>query len=240
MMITIKSLKSVDSTNSEAMRIVQKTGEMNFALSAEEQTAGKGRYNRKWEMVEGNIAVTIVVPRPQNSATLSSIALMTGIAIHDALSLFVSGAPIRIKWPNDILINGAKVSGTLVEADSKALYIGIGINMVSSSLGLEHDTANLEPFTRQTAKEVMECLVNRWSYYFDLWSTYGFVSLIPSYTSRMSKLNEPIEISFDAEKKIKKEGICRGIDDSGRILLEDINGQIEAHHYGDLAERTSS
>jgi len=188
-------------------------------------------------MVEGNIAVTNVVPRPETNTALSSISLMTGIAIHDALSFFVSNADIRIKWPNDILINGAKVSGTLVEADSKALYIGIGINMVSSSMGLDHDTANLEPFTRQTAKQVLESLISRWSFYFDLWSTYGFASLIPSYTSRMSNLNEIIEISFDAEKKIKQAGICRGIDESGRIIIEDSNGETKAHHFGDLQER---
>lgn len=230
----IITLRTVDSTNSEAKRRVESSGETFFAVSAGMQTAGRGRFDRVWQTPEGNIAVTIVVPLPENKSALASVSLMTGIAIHDALTFFVKNADIRIKWPNDILINGAKISGTLIEADSRALYVGIGINRVAAPVDVSYATTTLEQFTYQESAEIVKALVKRWCDYFESWQTYGFISLKNSYITRMNRLNEMVEISFDAHKMNKVSGICRGVDDFGNLLIEDGNGEIKPYHYGEI------
>ena len=230
----IITLNTVDSTNSEARRRVDSTGETFFAVSAANQTAGRGRFNRVWQTPDGNIAVTIVVPLPPNKPSLSSVSLMTGLAIHDALAFFIQNTNIHIKWPNDILIDGAKVSGTLIEADSRALYVGIGINRAVAPVGVPYPTATLEQFTCQEAPQIVKALVSRWCEYFDMWHTYGFVSLKTSYMSRMSRLNESVEVSFDAGKTDKISGVCRGVDDLGNLLIENKNGEIKPYNYGEI------
>jgi len=230
----IITLKTVDSTNSEAKRRVESTGEICFAVSAGMQTAGRGRFDRTWQTPEGNVAVTIVVPLPKEKAALASVSLMTGLAIHDALLFFVKNADIRIKWPNDILINGAKISGTLIEVDNRALYVGIGINRIASPLDVPYATAMLEQFTCKESDEIVETLVKRWCDYFETWQTYGFMSLKNSYMTRMSRLNEKVEIAFDEKKTNKIGGICRGVDDSGNLLIENDDGDISAYNYGEI------
>lgn len=230
----IITLKTTDSTNSEAKRRVEKTGETFFAVSAGMQTAGRGRFGRAWQTPEGNVAVTIVVPLPEETSALPSVSLMTGIAIHDALSFFVKNADIRLKWPNDILINGAKISGTLIEADSNALYVGIGINRIATPVDVPYATATLEQFTFKESSEVVELLVKLWCDYFDAWRTFGFVSLKNSYTTRMSRLNERVEVAFDAQKSNKVSGTCRGVDDFGNLLIEKDSGDIKAYNYGEI------
>ncbi|MDZ5730955.1 biotin--[acetyl-CoA-carboxylase] ligase (plasmid) [Enterobacter sp. D2] len=233
-MTELITIDSVDSTNNEARRIVQHTGNMNFALSAREQTAGKGRYNRKWISAPGNIAVTIVVPLPDDRTSLPTLSLVAGIAIHDALSLIIRDADVQIKWPNDILINGAKVSGTLIEADPRAIYVGIGINMTADNMGLENIAAGLAGFTDKDTTDVLQSLLHRWDDYFSLWKTYGFSVLRSSYEGRMKGLNQMTEISLDAGKTQIVSGICRGTDTEGRILLETPDGVVKAWNYGDV------
>lgn len=230
----IIALKTIDSTNSEAKRRVEQTGETFFAVSADMQTAGRGRFERAWQTPQGNVAVTIVVPLPKENAALASVSLMTGIAIHDALAFFIKNADIRIKWPNDILVDGAKISGTLIEADSRALYIGIGINRVERPEGVPYETATLNQFTCSESAEIIEVLVQRWCDYFYAWQTYGFISLKNSYISRMSRLNLNVEISLDAKKTHLISGLCRGIDDYGNILIENDSGEISAYNYGEI------
>lgn len=230
----IIKLKTTDSTNSEAKRQVDKTGKTFFAVSGGMQTAGRGRFARAWQTPEGNVAVTIVVPLPAETSALPSISLMTGIAIHDALSFFVKNADIRIKWPNDILINGAKISGTLIEADSRALYVGIGINRIATPVDVPYATATLEQFAFKESEEVVDVLVKLWCDYFYAWQTFGFGSLKNSYTTRMCRLNKYIEIAFDAQKTNKVGGVCRGVDDFGNLLIAKDSGEITAYNYGEI------
>lgn len=230
----IIKLQTVDSTNSEAKRWREKTGETYFAISAQKQTAGRGRFDRSWQTPEGNLAVTIVVPIPHDTSTLPSISLVTGLAICDVLAFFIKNADIKIKWPNDILVNKAKISGTLIEVDSNAIYVGIGINRIVNPEDIPYATATVQQFSCQESSEMVEVLVTRWNDYFEAWQQFGFENLVSSYIARMNLLNELVEISFDPEKINKISGICRGVDNFGNLLLEDEKGIIEKYNYGEI------
>ncbi|QXZ21774.1 biotin--[acetyl-CoA-carboxylase] ligase [Lelliottia amnigena] len=230
----IIKLQTVDSTNSEAKRWREKTGETYFAISAQKQTAGRGRFDRSWQTPEGNLAVTIVVPIPHNTSTLPSISLVTGLAICDVLAFFIKNADIKIKWPNDILVNKAKISGTLIEVDSNSIYVGIGINRSVSPEDIPYATATVQQFSGQESSEMVDVLVTRWNDYFEAWQQFGFENLVSSYIARMNRLNELVEISFDPEKTNKISGICRGVDNFGNLLLEDEKGIIEKYNYGEI------
>ncbi|OAT58922.1 BirA bifunctional protein [Obesumbacterium proteus ATCC 12841] len=231
----IYEFDTVDSTNSEALRIMKETGDMSFAVSSNVQTAGRGRFNRVWQTPRGNVAVTIVVPVPENKNEMSTIALVTGLAIYDVLSSLVTKSrTLTIKWPNDILINGAKVSGTLVEANEKALFVGVGINRVAKPEDIGYPTVTLGEITDADTSNLVHSLVERWEDYYDMWQTYGFGALVASYNSRMHFFGESIRFSLDENKQHWISGNCKGIDEKGHLLIEDKNGNVSSHFSGEF------
>lgn len=233
----IYELDTVDSTNSEAKRILNRTGENLFAVSASMQTAGRGRFNRVWQTPRGNVAVTIVAPLPENKAELTTIALVTGLAIYDVLSAILSkDRNLTIKWPNDILVDGAKISGTLVEADEKSIFSGIGINRVTKPENIQYPTVTLQEICDADTSSVMRSLVERWGDYYEMWNTYGFSSLVASYNSRMHFIGQQIRFSLDKEKESWFNGKCLGVNEKGHLLIEDDEGNITAHFSGEFEQ----
>lgn len=233
----VYELDTVDSTNSEAKRILNRTSETFFAVSANMQTAGRGRFNRVWQTPRGNVAVTIVAPFPDNKAELSTIALVTGLAIYDVLSAVLGkDRNLTIKWPNDILVDGAKISGTLVEADEKSIFTGIGINLVAKPENIQYPTVTLQEISNADTSSVMRSLVERWGDYYEMWNTYGFSSLVTSYNSRMHFIGQQIRFSLDRDKENWFSGKCLGVNENGHLLIEDSEGNITSHFSGEFEQ----
>jgi len=130
------ALDEVDSTNSEALRRAATGDHGPVWITAREQTRGRGRSGRSWATTDGNFAGTLLVEPGCDIAVLPQLAIVAGLAACDAIA---AGLPVdqrgslHLKWPNDVLIDGAKASGILVESTvsgrSVAAAIGIGINL---------------------------------------------------------------------------------------------------------------
>jgi len=102
-------------------------------ITAEAQTAGRGTRGRPWISAAGNIYLTVVIPRAALSPSrLGLLPLETGLAVHDAAAPLLppsSRAALRLKWPNDLLWEGRKVAGMLLEATADHVYVGVGLNL---------------------------------------------------------------------------------------------------------------
>ncbi len=128
--------EQIDSTMNEAERQAEGGAPDGTLILAGRQTAGRGRRGRSWETPPGNLALSAVL-RPRLS--LQEVALLgfaAGLALHDCLSVYPELAGrIRLKWPNDLLLEGAKLSGLLLESRSDAaggaewLILGLGVNL---------------------------------------------------------------------------------------------------------------
>ena len=121
---------SLPSTNDIAKRRAQEGAKQGTVIIAEEQTAGRGRIRRSWLSPRGSIALSIILYPPL--AYLSSLIMVASLAVAGSIEQ-VTGLKAQIKWPNDVLVNGKKVCGILVESDvrgNKVDYavIGIGVN----------------------------------------------------------------------------------------------------------------
>ena len=121
---------SLPSTNDIAKRRAQEGAKEGTVIVAEEQTAGRGRIRRSWLSPRGSIALSIILYPPL--AYLSSLIMVASLAVAGSIEQ-VTGLKAQIKWPNDVLVNGKKVCGILVESDvrgNKVDYavIGIGVN----------------------------------------------------------------------------------------------------------------
>lgn len=122
---------SVGSTQDEA-RALYKSGERGpLWVRADVQTQGRGRRDRVWASASGNLFATLLLPNSTDPSQSALHGFAASLAIADTLAAYDPRQPITLKWPNDVMIGGAKISGLLIEREPEALLIGIGINLVS-------------------------------------------------------------------------------------------------------------
>jgi len=145
-------LPSVTSTMDEAHRLGAEGAPGGTVVIADEQTAGRGRGGKRWASGEGHGLWLTLLERPGTASGLDVLSLRLGLHAAPVLELF-SGAPVHIKWPNDLYVGARKLAGVLVEArwrEQKAdwVAIGIGVNIVSPA-GLDIATGLLAGTSRK-------------------------------------------------------------------------------------------
>ena len=221
-------LKTIDSTNAFAKKLPLEKPIL--VVLAEEQTAGKGRHGKKWHSPEsGNIYLSI---KYQINSPHSPVSLIVGLLIVEALDE-VSGQKInaRLKWPNDILLNKKKICGILIESEvvkEKMEYtIGIGVNY--SIPKTESWWGDLEEQKDVLPREkLINAILKKIIFYKD----NDYLNWQEQWESRCMHQNIEIFISTKQQKEIN--GIFRGVDNEGKMLLETSNG-IQAISSGECS-----
>ena len=126
-------LDKVDSTNAEARRRLG--GPTPIWIAARRQTAGRGRRGRGWASPAGNLYATLLIGRDEAPAGLAKLSFHAALAVADLFARFAAGADVATKWPNDVLLNGRKAAGVLLEnfgaggGRAANLAIGVGVNL---------------------------------------------------------------------------------------------------------------
>jgi biotin-[acetyl-CoA-carboxylase] ligase BirA-like protein len=139
------------STNDEAMRAQEPV----LWVVTDNQTKGRGRHGRAWVSPSQNLAVSFAANQLCEQRMMPQLCFVAGLAMVKALQSLLPDDNFQLKWPNDILLNGAKLCGILIEASSQGLatrtVIGWGVNMVESPQNLPYPTAHLNArLTRET------------------------------------------------------------------------------------------
>ncbi|MEL6647143.1 MAG: biotin--[acetyl-CoA-carboxylase] ligase, partial [Pseudomonadota bacterium] len=143
-------LAEVDSTNAEGQRML---GDLTGPtwIMAEKQTAARGRRGRGWAMPEGNFAATLVLQPDEPADQVALRSFVAALALFDALVAVTGRAEsFALKWPNDVLLNGGKLAGILLESAgsggaARHLLIGIGVNLASAPDAAEVEDGALRP-----------------------------------------------------------------------------------------------
>jgi len=130
------------STNQEAADRAREGAPAWTVVTAEEQTAGRGRLDREWVSPRGNLHVSVVLRPSVAASRAAGIALVAAVATAEAIGQFVDPRELEVKWPNDVLLKGRKVAGILAELETRGdaidwLVIGIGVNVSPPSEALE-------------------------------------------------------------------------------------------------------
>ncbi|WP_245183076.1 MULTISPECIES: biotin--[acetyl-CoA-carboxylase] ligase [unclassified Haematospirillum] len=124
-------LRETDSTNEEIKRRRNSDPGEGFVIVAGSQTAGRGRRGRSWESPEGNLFLSIRLRQSaQGVADSASLSFIAALALLDAFSSMAPALDVALKWPNDVLVSGAKVSGILLETDTPWIIVGVGVNVL--------------------------------------------------------------------------------------------------------------
>jgi BirA family biotin operon repressor/biotin-[acetyl-CoA-carboxylase] ligase len=222
----------IDSTNSEARRLAQGGETGPVWITADRQTAGRGRRGRVWDSGSGNLAATLLLRPPADFAQLSFAA---ALAVADTVAHFAPATPIAVKWPNDVLADGRKLAGILLESGQDAqgtwLAIGIGINLASHPDGTEFPATSLATFvTPPSPEEALSVLAARVAHWYDAWMEQGFETVRAAWLARAGGLGGPIRARLPHETR---HGVFEGIDASGALLLNEL-GTVRAITAGEV------
>lgn len=228
-------LAEIDSTNTEATRIAGTVAGPTWIL-AHRQTAGRGRRGRTWAMPRGNFAATLVM-RPGGSAADAALrSFVAALALWDAFAeLGIAESALALKWPNDVLLNGGKVAGILLESFGNAvgvqhLAVGIGVNLADAPDAGEVEQGALVPVSlrRETGLAVSpEDFLDALAPAFARWDrhlvTYGFEPIRDAWLSRAARLGDLIKARTGTTTHT---GVFETIDATGAIVLRTPAGRV--------------
>jgi BirA family biotin operon repressor/biotin-[acetyl-CoA-carboxylase] ligase len=238
---------SIGSTNDEALAWAAAGADDLSIVIADEQTQGRGRLNRRWFTPKGSALAFSLILRP--SATLRPhLSRTVGLAaLSIADSLTQTGLAPRIKWPNDILLNGRKTAGILVESvwsgeDVDSLVIGMGINIHKDSVPpadmLQFPATSLEEMLGHEPPAREEILFNILSAFIRWRERLGTDELIHAWEEMLAFHGNQVEVKTGGE--IPVTGKVDGIESDGSLRLKDAHDNSVIVRFGDVSLRPSA
>ena len=223
---------SIDSTNEEARRLAASGETGPVWIVAREQTAGRGRRGREWVSQAGNLFATLLMRAPQ---TLSAqLAFAAGLAAGETVAHFAPAVPVNLKWPNDVLLDGRKAAGILLEGiGSEALAIGFGINLAHHPDATEFPATSIASVSGAApqVEEVLALLAGAMTAWYEVLRGQGFAPLREAWLARAAMLGEDIRVRLH-EGEIT--GMFEGIDEGGALLLRLADGTSARITAGDV------
>lgn len=228
---TLHRLDDIDGTNAEALRSGARPGNVYIART---QSAGRGRQGRDWISPEGNLYTTICT-RPPPNRNPAQLAFVAGLAVLDTVSEDAPNTTFSLKWPNDVLADGRKVSGMLIEAGDAGYAVGIGINIVASPPDSEvrfpatnlRDSAGISP----EPTELLARLCGHFDAWNGRWASDGFEPLRAVWLASAHRMGDTIAASTGVDRI---EGRFQGLDAEGALIVEDAGGAVRVITAGDV------
>lgn len=216
--------EQLDSTNAEAMRRIQAGDDGPGVLVALSQTSGRGRRGRVWESPKGGLFFTYYSAVEAPLKTLSLLGVAASLAVAD-LAQDCGAEVVRLKWPNDVLLNGAKLSGILLETIGKPgggawLVLGVGVNLASAPDGLDQPAAGLGlVLTPEAAAKRLTARLLHWS---ERLQNEGFEPLRQAWLAKSYGLGERVRTGGSDPV----EGAFVDLDADGALLLDTSRGRV--------------
>ena len=243
---------SVGSTNNEAAQAARLGDSGDVWFCALSQTAGRGRRGRAWQSAHGNLAASILVVPETDPAVTATLGFVAGVALSRALARIVpaaqvrhgidgadfSGGRIALKWPNDVLADGAKLSGLLLEAHRRpdggaAVVVGIGVNVVEAPKDLPYPAICLRDLgIAASAEEVFAELSESWVEAYETWNQGAGIATILDLW-RQTAAGRGAEVAVQREGDIVR-GIFEDVDETGRLIVRTPAGQKVLITAGDV------
>jgi len=239
--------EEMGSTNTELIELGEKGASEGTVVIADKQTEGKGRLERTWVSPAGaNLYISILF-RPEIVATDSPLfTFLASIALKETIEK-IGVTNTKIKWPNDIQIDGKKVAGVLTEMRSKramvdfiVVGIGVNINMSRDSIDKEMgEVARIATSIKENlgkdidrAKFTADLLLELEKWY-QIFSSKGKKAILREWTDKWGDLNKRVRINVEGEPEF--EATALGIDDEGYLLVKTDNGEINKVIAGDVS-----
>ncbi len=216
--------ETLGSTNAEALARARAGERGPLWITAQSQTAGRGRRGSQWVSPAGNLYATLLLTEPSPAEFAPQLSFVAALALHDAIAECAPqlGPLLKVKWPNDLLVGEAKVAGILIEGESEPVFsvgIGFGINCAAHPDGTSYAATNLAMRGALVVPDAlfaalspaMQRRVAQWG------SGKGFASIRNDWLKRAAGLGGTLHVRLPEQEL---SGRFQGLDEAGRLLLE--------------------
>jgi len=234
-------LGDVASTNLECMERAKAGDAGHLWVTAVRQTGGRARRGRNWISEPGNLYSSLLLIDPAPWEALASLPLMVTLAVYEAVASVLpgeAGAKLKIKWPNDLLIDGHKTAGILIEAEQlpdgrRAVVIGCGINVAHCPKdGLYPATCLAEQGSFAAPQDLFARLVVSMDAVLTDWDEgRGLSRIRDAWIERAQGIGKPVTVNLP-DRQI--HGLFDGIDNEGRLMLAMPDGNKQMIASGDV------
>lgn len=196
------------------------SGDVFFAL---EQTQGYGRRGRAWISPPGNLSITLIESL-REVKDLSWLGFAMGLGLFDAINPFLKeGMVLQVKWPNDLLLNGMKLSGLLLEVVDDKILIGVGLNVLHAP-ETDQTVTSLRPFVQDSikAEELVDPILSSYDAWYQVGLRQGFAGMRQSWLDKAAFKGQ--EITARLANGIVLKGIFHDLDPHGALVLQTEEG----------------
>lgn len=231
---TIRTVATTGSTNADLIALASSGVEEGLWLRAEQQSGGRGRHGRAWVSPEGNLYTSTLVRLRPSDPPPATLALVAAVALDEAMRAWLPDTvPLAIKWPNDLLIGGAKLSGILLERSGDAVVIGIGVNLAHYPDLPDRPATSLAAHGAAVdAASFLETLVDAFARWLGKWRGEGLASI----RARWSERAHPSGTALTARLSdgSATDGLFERLNSDGALILRLADGTTRVIHAADV------
>ena len=228
-MTNIHTVTETPSTNDDVAALARQGAPEGIWIRADRQTRGRGRQGRDWLSPAGNLYASTLVRLRGDDPPAPSLALLASVALHEVVAHYAPLQRIAIKWPNDLLVEGAKLAGILLEREGDAVVIGFGVNLAHHPEALDRPATSLATLTGVAPEPgpFLEMLAESLARWLGRWRAEGLAPV----RSRWLAAAHPIGTALSTAQG---EGLFDGLDENGALRLRLADGRTHVIHAGDV------
>nr|WP_294501250.1 biotin--[acetyl-CoA-carboxylase] ligase [uncultured Rhodopila sp.] len=216
--------KMIGSTNDEARRLAAEGAPHGTVVHADEQSSGRGRLAHTWFSPPGNLYISIVLRTGQPPSRTAELSFVTALAVADTVdTLLPHQTRARLKWPNDVLVDGAKIAGILLEQVDEATIIGIGLNVLQAPANIAYKATTIVACGGIASVDgARDILLDHLGCHLEVWSRDGFGPVRDQWLERSYPIGATIRANSGGESVA---GAFAGMDADGALLLDTPSGR---------------
>lgn len=201
-------------------------------LIADRQTAGRGRMAREWVSPAGNLYASGLVRLRPNDPAAATLAFVSAVALFDAVAVW--SGPTQLKWPNDIMVGGAKLSGILLERAGNAVVVGFGVNLAVAPTDIGRPVTSLAAMADIPPEPVvfLEALTKSFALWLARWRGEGVAPIRSAWLERAHPVGTALIANLPDDSRVS--GLFDGLTDSCALRLRLADGQVRVIHAGDV------
>lgn len=203
-------------------------------LMADRQTAGRGRLGRGWESPVGNLYASGLMRLRSGDPDAATLALVAAVALYDTVALWADGMVLQLKWPNDLLADGAKLSGILLERAGDAVVIGIGVNLTQYPEHLDRPAMSLSALGIASPDPAifLGLLAEIFERWLITWRHEPLNVIRTAWLTRAHAIGTAVIANLPDGERI--EGLFDGLTDDCALRLRLADGAVRVIHAGDV------
>lgn len=223
----IRTVAATGSTNADLLDLARDGAREGLWLRAESQVAGRGRQGRSWSSPPGNLYASTLVRVRAGDPVTGSLALVAAVAMREAVGIGT------IKWPNDLMIDGAKLAGILLERSDDAVVAGFGVNLASAPVLPDRPTTTLSAAGIALAPAgLVEALAERFALWLARWREPAVGAVADAWLAYAHPTGTPMSVNLPDGSRA--EGRFDSLAPDGALVLRLASGERRTIHAGDV------